>query len=980
MQYQVPVFAQVDLIVVGGASGGVAAAAAAARPGCRIFLGAAEPYLGEDLCATGRLWLAGDVPLETDLARKLFTTDEGTRRTFVEPITVKRLLDEALLETGVTFRFGVVPADLLVDAAGRLAGVLFTSSSGPFAVTARQVIDATPAALCARLASVPFTPWPAEGTLRFARVIIGGGGRPAAAPDAPDAAPADVQTEALGEIRFEDRDRMVACQAYRHQMALTLPAFTPEAVAAAEQTLRDHTWDPETLWSSDRADWMLPDAMESSTSYEWTGAATVDLAAFRTPITGLSILGTCAALPRDAAAQLALAPVAITIGERLGQATKEGESPILADCRTMLTGIRDPLLHEPANHPRPPAATTDWITHDPATLPHLGTYDVVVAGGGTGGAPAAIAAARAGARVLLLETLHELGGLGTLGCITHYWYGNCDSGFTQEMTRGLRELGGNDPAFHPGRWNPVHKAEWMRREFLKAGGTLWFGATVSGVQKSGSHLGGVIVNTPWGRGLVRATVVIDATGNADVAAAAGAECLTVSDVDLAIQGSGLPSIPFVPGYHNTDYTFIEDSDLLDTTRAFIVAHRRFRHAFDLSPIPGTRERRQIVGDATVTPLDVYAGRTWSDSICLSRSNFDSHGFTVHPIFFVQPPDHTCLDAWLPLRALLPRGVSALLVTGLAISGQRDVMPVFRMQGDVQNHAYAAGLAAVMALACKGEVRRIDVRALQRGLIETGFLPQTVLLHRDPAPVARPVLNSAARGPLDIHAEIAGLLTYPEAARLLLRQRFASETDPDIRGRCARLLAVIGDYSGADWLMRQLRAATEWDEGWNYRGMGQFGRSVSPLDEIILLLALARVGEAKGAVLEKIGQLGPDPALSHIRAIAVYCETFPDAEFAAALERLLESPGISHHAWTMIEEELADIPESTTDNTTRNRSLRELYLLRALWRCGDPRGVAAPRLARYTSDIRGHFARHARRILDEPRGRRPRNSTHGALNS
>jgi len=182
------------------------------------------------------------------------------------------------------------------------------------------------------------------------------------------------------------------------------------------------------------------------------------------------------------------------------------------------------------------------------------------------------------------------------------------------------------------------------------------------------------------------------------------------------------------------------------------------------------------------------------------------------------------------------------------------------------------------------------------------------------------------------------------------------------------------------LVRQLRAATEWDEGWNYRGMGQFGRSVSPLDEIILLLALARVGEAKGAVLEKIGQLGPDPALSHIRAIAVYCETFPDAEFAAALERLLESPGISHHAWTMIEEELADIPESTTDNTTRNRSLRELYLLRALWRCGDPRGVAAPRLARYTSDIRGHFARHARRILDEPRGRRPRNSTHGALNS
>jgi hypothetical protein len=308
------------------------------------------------------------------------------------------------------------------------------------------------------------------------------------------------------------------------------------------------------------------------------------------------------------------------------------------------------------------------------------------------------------------------------------------------------------------------------------------------------------------------------------------------------------------------------------------------------------------------------------------------------------------------------------------------MPVFRMQPDIQNHAYAAGLAAVMALACKGEVRRIDVRALQRRLVAAGLLPQTVLLHRDSAPAPRAVLNSAARGPLAIHAELAALLTDPEAARLLLRQRFASEADADVRGRCARLLAVIGDHTGAEWLMRLLREAPGWDEGWNYRGMGQFGRSVSPLDEIVLLLALARVGEAKGAVLEKIGQLGPDPALSHVRAVAVYCETFPDAEFAAALERLLEAPAVSHHAWVSFEDELADIPASATDNTTRNRSLRELYLLRALWRCGDPRGVAAPRLARYAADLRGHFARHARRLLDEPRGRRARDTATGALNA
>ena len=60
---QIPVISSVDVIVVGGASGGVAAAAAAARAGARVLLAAAETYLGEDICPTGRLWLPADAPL-----------------------------------------------------------------------------------------------------------------------------------------------------------------------------------------------------------------------------------------------------------------------------------------------------------------------------------------------------------------------------------------------------------------------------------------------------------------------------------------------------------------------------------------------------------------------------------------------------------------------------------------------------------------------------------------------------------------------------------------------------------------------------------------------------------------------------------------------------------------------------------------------------------------------------------------------------
>ena len=48
--------------------------------------------------------------------------------------------------------------------------------------------------------------------------------------------------------------------------------------------------------------------------------------------------------------------------------------------------------------------------------------------------------------------------------------------------------------------------------------------------------------------------------------------------------------------------------------------------------------------------------------------------------------------------------------------------------------------------------------------------------------------------------------------------------------------------------------------------------------------------------------------------------------------------------------------------TRNETLRELYLARALFRCGDRDGLAARILGAYARDIRGHFARHAAAVL------------------
>jgi hypothetical protein len=100
----------------------------------------------------------------------------------------------------------------------------------------------------------------------------------------------------------------------------------------------------------------------------------------------------------------------------------------------------------------------------------------------------------------------------------------------------------------------------------------------------------------------------------------------------------------------------------------------------------------------------------------------------------------------------------------------------------------------------------------------------------------------------------------------------------------------------------------------------------------------------------------------VRAVSVYCETFPDGEFAAVLAELLRQTGIAGHAWTSLDDALSHMPSSSVDTVARNVALRELYLARALWRCGDRQELAAGILERYAKDIRGHFARHARLLL------------------
>ena len=950
----IPASYDVDVVVVGGTSGGVAAAVGAAQKGAKVFLAAQRPYLGEDLCGTYRLWLEeGEVPA-SELTKKVFAQSPAT------PMQVKRTLDEALLEAGVPFLYGCYATDVLRDGGGDIAGVVIANRSGRQAVRAKVIIDATTRASVARMAGAVFMPYP-SGLQTFKRVVVGG----------------EAQSGNGIEVRKMPAIPPVkdgpACGAVEYVLKIPMKDGSFASFAQAEQIARDKTWHrgqedaSETLFQIP----LDPIKGKKCLAGPWPGAEKVDLDVFRPMgVNRLFVLGGCADISRDAAEKLLRPLELMGVGGRIGEAAalkakgisrprnvrlagKLAAAAISGDIKENLAGIRTAQ------------SKAETFSADRRVVPVIGEYDVVVVGGGTGGAPAGIAAARQGARTLVVEYLYGLGGVGTMGLIGKYYYGYIN-GFTKEVDEGV--AGFADSAGNKGgAWNIQWKMEWYRRELRKAGADIWLGVLGCGAFVENGRVKGVVVATPQGRGVVLADVVIDSTGNADIAAAAGAACDYTDGSGVAVQGAGLPPRQLSARYTNTDWTFIDDSDVIDVWRAFVIAKDKFKSAYDLGQLVDTRERRRIVGDFVMSPLDILNHRTYPDTIAIAKSNFDSHGFTIHPLFILRPPDRKEVLVSVPYRCLLPKGLDGILVTGLGASAHRDAMPVIRMQADIQNQGYAAGVAAAMAAKAGKSVRDIDIRALQKHLVEKGNLPENVLTDKDSFPLSKEKIKEAVERVANEYEGLEVVLAQPEDAMPLLREAYKAATDEKQKLAYAHILGMLGGATGVDTLLEAVRSS-EWDKGWNFTGMGQYGASVSPLDSIII--ALGRTGDKRAVkiIIEKVGQLDQNSEFSHCRAVAMALEKIGGATAARSVATLLKKPGMMGHSFTDIEQARRGTPASDSDTMERNCSLRELVLAAALYRCGDYEGLGGKILREYQRDLRAHYARYAAAVLKEAPGR------------
>lgn len=170
------------------------------------------------------------------------------------------------------------------------------------------------------------------------------------------------------------------------------------------------------------------------------------------------------------------------------------------------------------------------------TLPVMAEADVVVVGGGTSGFVAATAAARTGANTILVERFGYLG-----GCTTAPYNTGLGLFFDSEghqIIRGLaweflKRMESDGNAFLVGKGNQIWPV-WTRKVALDmitdAGVELLFHTWTSGAVKDGEAIRGIVVHNKAGTGVILGKCFVDASGDADIAAFAGAP-FDVTEVD-----------------------------------------------------------------------------------------------------------------------------------------------------------------------------------------------------------------------------------------------------------------------------------------------------------------------------------------------------------------------------------------------------------------------------------------------------------------
>lgn len=156
-----------------------------------------------------------------------------------------------------------------------------------------------------------------------------------------------------------------------------------------------------------------------------------------------------------------------------------------------------------------------YITEPSRQIPVVSETEILVVGGGPAGFGAALHAARMGCRVVLIEQYGAIGGVATSGLMSH-WTGRQDGGCFEEIREKARDCESEQVI------NPEKLRILLLDMLYQAGVDVQLYTAFSDVIMDGNRITGVITESKSGRQAILCNMLIDSSGDGDVAERAGA--------------------------------------------------------------------------------------------------------------------------------------------------------------------------------------------------------------------------------------------------------------------------------------------------------------------------------------------------------------------------------------------------------------------------------------------------------------------------
>jgi hypothetical protein len=436
------------------------------------------------------------------------------------------------------------------------------------------------------------------------------------------------------------------------------------------------------------------------------------------------------------------------------------------------------------------------VSEPARTTPIFGEFDVVVLGGGPAGIAAAVAAARTGRSTLLIERYGFLGGMGTAAGVTNFCglHANVHGeirqvvhGVAADLLARIAAHGGlNAPHTVFGKtsaqaYDTAAYKIAADELLLSANAKLLFHALAVGVvMATDRRIDALLIETKSGRMAVRGRCFIDASGDGDLAAWAGAAfekgdgagnalypstMFRLNGIDPARAGSDWSLIPRLMQQAQEEgrYSFPRKTPIvrpqknpiewrvnltqlanaqgmaMDGTNAqelsdaevqgrlqiasvagFLKEVPGFESSYivDIAPQVGIRETRRILGGYQLTEADVLGCASFDDTIGVNGWPLELH--MKGDVEFRWPPIPQSRGFnHLPYRMTVPPALDNLWVAGRCASMTHEAQSAARVSGACFVMGHAVGIAADLALAQGVAAQNINITDLQARLTANG---------------------------------------------------------------------------------------------------------------------------------------------------------------------------------------------------------------------------------------------------------------------